>query len=301
MNLLQVTRLSEEEARIYIESILWPDGPICPHCGNCENIYPLKGKTTRPGLYKCGACRKPFTVRVKSIMQGTHVGFREWAVAFHLMCSSKKGMSALQLQRELGIGQYKTAWFLAHRIRSAMEKHGFLSGTVEVDETYVGGKPRKDGTKHKRGRGTDKTPVVAMVSREGQAQAHPVDMVNGETLKTAMTNVILPDSRIMTDEFPAYRGACREYPSHQTVNHSEGEYSRGEVHVNNTESYFSLLKRGVHGTFHHVSKKHLGRYCHEFSFRWNRRKITDGERCRKAIGQMHGKRLVYKQLTEKAQ
>lgn len=128
MNLMQITLLTEEEARLYIESILWPDGPICPHCGNGNsNIYQLKGKSTRPGLYKCGACSKPFTIRVKSIMQRTHIGFRVWAVAFHLICSAKKGMSALRLQRELGIKQYKTAWYLAHRIRIAMEKHGFRS------------------------------------------------------------------------------------------------------------------------------------------------------------------------------
>jgi transposase-like protein len=167
---------------------------------------------------------------------------------------------------------------------------------VEVDETYVGGKNQPGS---RPGRGTKKTPVLAMIGRQGGTHTRIVNKVDGKTLKSAIREVVLPDSRIMTDNNTSYKGIGKEYAGgHHTVNHLIGEYSRGDVHVNNAEAYFALLKRGVHGTFHHVSKKHLGRYCHEFSFRWNRRKINDGERCTSAIAQMGGKRLTYAKLTE---
>jgi transposase-like protein len=297
MNLLEITELTEPEARQYLANIRWPNGPVCPHCGNTEKVYVLKGKTTREGLYKCGACRKQFTVTVGTVMQDSHLTCKQWITAFHLMCSSKKGISALQLQRELGMKSYESAWFLAHRIRAAMEEMNMLSGTVEVDETYVGGKHIK-GTE--AGRGTKKTPVMAMISRNGIAESRVIERANSETLRSAMKEVILPDSRIVTDEYSGYNGTKKHFKGgHETVNHHAKEYSRGDVHVNNAESYFSLLKRGVHGTFHHVSKKHLGRYCHEFSFRWNRRKINDGLRCRLAILLMENKILTYKKLIEK--
>ena len=294
MNLLQISKLTEKEAREYLEGIRWPDGVICPHCGNCEKNYALKGKATRQGLYKCSACRKQFSVTVGTVMHRSHLTCRQWVTAFHLMCSSKKGVSALQLQRELGMGSYESAWFLSHRIRAAMEEMNMLTGTVEVDETYVGGKPKRGKP---LGRGTKKTPVVALISRDGESQSLPVENVQKITLHSIIVNRVQPDARIMTDEWQPYKGIGTQFEGgHHTVTHGKGEYSRGDVHVNHAEAYFSLLKRGVHGTFHHVSKKHLGRYCAEFSFRWNRRKINDGLRTRSVIAQSDAKRLTYDEL-----
>ncbi|MBV6505226.1 MAG: IS1595 family transposase ISNwi1 [Syntrophorhabdaceae bacterium] len=295
MNLIEIGKLSENEARQYIEKIRWPNGVECPHCGNTKKIYALSGKSTRPGLYKCGACRKQFTVTVGTVMHRSRLTMKQWLIAFHQMCASKKGISALQLQRELGIKQYKSAWFQTHRIRCAMEETPFkeaLSGTVEVDETYVGGKNRPDS---RRGRGTEKTPVVALVSRKGKAFSKPVERVNAEQLKGAIREMVDEKSRIITDEWRAYQGIGNEFAGgHETVNHGEKEYARGDVHTNTVESYFSLLKRGVMGAFHHISKYHLPRYCNEFSFRWNNRDVDDGQRTEVAIRGIKGKRLVYK-------
>ena len=300
MNLIEIGNLSENEARAYFEKLRWPNGVECPHCENTEKIYSLAGKSTRPGLYKCGKCRKQFTVTVGTIMHRSRLTMKQWLVAFHQMASSKKGISALQLQRELGIKQYKSAWFQAHRIRLAMEEKLFqeeISGTVEVDETYIGGKPRvgNNGEPSKTGRGTKKTAVLALVSRENKAFSKPVEMVNAENLKGAIRKMVDEESRIITDEWPSYGGIGEEFDGgHETVNHSRKEYVRGDVHTNTVESYFSLMKRGVMGAFHHVSKEHLHRYCDEFSFRWNNREVTDGERTENAIRGIEGKRLVYK-------
>lgn len=294
MNLIQIGRMTEEQAREYIEHIRWPEEPICPHCGCSDRIYPLNGKATRAGLYKCGDCREQFTVTVGTVMEDSHLSMKQWIIAFHLMCSSKKGVSALQLQRELGIGSYKSAWHLAHRIRAAMKEEPLrssLEGIVEVDETYVGGK-RKPGSR--RGRGTKKTPVMVLVSRNGKAHSRRVERVSAKELKGAIHEVVHSNSQIITDEWRAYAGIGKEFVGgHETVNHGDGEYARGDVHVNAAESYFALLKRGVHGIFHHVSKKHLPRYLCEFDFRWNARKVTDGERTEGAIKGAGGKRLLY--------
>lgn len=296
MTFSQASHLSEDEARTYLETLRWPHGPECPRCHTHERISKIQGKSARPGLYHCGACRRQFTVTVGTVMHRSHLTCRQWVMAFHLICASKKGISALQVQRMLGLSSYESAWFLCHRVRAAMEEMRVLTGTVEVDETYVGGKGHGA---LQRGRGTPKTPVLAMISRDGGTHTRIISRVDGKTLKGAIREVVLPDSRIMTDENYSYRGIGREFAGgHHTVVHSHKEYARGDVHVNNAESYFSLLKRGVHGTFHHVSKKHLGRYCHEFSFRWNRRKITDGQRCTSAISQSGGKRLTYAKLVE---
>jgi len=298
MTFLEITEMNEDEARTYVEKIRWPNGPVCPHCGCCEEdkIYKLKGKATRPGVYKCGACRKQFTVTVGTMMERSRISLKKWVIAFHLMCSSKKGMSSLQLQRELGFKSYKTAWFMTHRIREAMKREpmaGLLKGDVEVDETYIGGKNRP-GTK--RGRGTAKTPVVALISRDGDMFSRPVANVTAKELKDAIRKMISRESRILTDEYSAYKGIGDEFKGgHETVNHSAGEYARGDVHVNHAECYFSLLKRGVHGTFHHVSDEHLRRYCNEFSFRWNHRKVNDDKRTEAAMRGMSGKRLTYRQ------
>lgn len=302
MNLIQIGKLTEQEARKEIERIRWPEGTVCPHCGVIGTAYELKGASTRDGVYKCADCRKQFTVSVGTIMHRSHLTMKQWLITFHLMCSSKKGISALQLQRELGLGSYKTALFLTHRIRLAMTEDPFISklgGKVEVDETYIGGKPRKgSGEETKRGRGTKKTPVMVMVERNGKAYAQPVERVNAETLKGAVRQMVDKNSTIYTDEWSAYQGLGQEFEGgHEIVNHGAGEFVRGEASTNTAESYFALLKRGVTGVFHHVSKQHLHRYCNEFSFRWDNRKVDDGQRTENAIKGSGGKRLVYKVKT----
>jgi transposase-like protein len=217
------------------------------------------------------------------------------------MSTSKKGISALQLQRNLGLGSYRTAWHLAHRIRLAMKCEPFakaLQGDIEVDETYVGGKPRPgDGKVHKRGRGTKKTPVVALVQRNGGVRTKVVERVNAKTLHAAIKENVAKPSIIVTDEYKAYNRIGKHFDNaHFTVNHGIGQYVNGPIHTNTAESFFALLKRGVHGTFHHVSKRHLPRYCDEFGFRWDNRKVTDIERTTQALKQSKGKRLPLAQV-----
>ena len=303
LNLSQVTAMTEDKARAYLESALWSNGPVCHHCGSMK-FWRVASLTARHGVYTCAECEKQYTVTVGTVMHGSHISLRQWVIAFHLMTSSKKGVSALQLQRNLGLGSYRSAWHLAHRIRLSMKEDPLvklLQGTVEVDETYVGGKPRKENTgnsdkpKNKRGRGTDKTPVMALVERSGNAFSKPIEHVNAKTLKGAIRSLVQKDSIIMTDEWKSYIGIGKEFKGgHETVNHSEGEFVRGYVSTNTVESYFSLLKRGVMGIFHHLSKGHLHRYCDEFSFRWNYRKVNDGERAIAVIRGSMGKRLTYK-------
>ena len=304
MSFLAIAEMTESQARANIERIRWPDGPVCPHCENADKIYALNGKRTRAGLYKCGACRRQFTVTIGTVMERSHLPLKKWLLAFHLMCSSKKGVSALQLQRELNIGSYRTAWFLCHRIREAMKEfplRDLLKGTVEADETYVGGKPRKDTkgekVKSKPGRGTKKTPVFLAVERGGRAASKPMTRLTIKALHKAVQDVTASSATIMTDEWSGYQGIGQKFDGgHFKVNHALGQYSAGNIHVNNAESYFALLKRGVHGIFHHVSKRHLERYCDEFSFRWNHRKIDDNLRTEAVIAAVAGKRLMYQEL-----
>lgn len=293
---IDVGRLNEDEARAILENIRWPNGPVCPHCGSQDATRIVaKSLKVRDGLLQCNACRGQFTVTVGTVMHRSHITLRQWVQAFHSMCSHKKGVSALQLQRNLGLHSYKSAWHLAHRIRYAMREHplaSLLTGTVEADETYIGGKAHGG----KRGRGAPKkTPVVALVERKGRVRSFPMDHVTGKNLRQAMRDRVDPSSTVMTDDFKAYRTfAGGDFADHRTVNHSEGEYVKGDAHTNTAESFFALFKRGVHGTFHHISKRHLNRYCDEFSFRWDHRNTTDGERTAAAIRQVSGKRLVYK-------
>jgi len=301
MSYIDVARLTEDQARAILEKIRWPKGIICPHCGG-TNIVRIQGKAkrVRDGLLRCKDDRKQFTVTTGTIMHGSHITLRQWVQAFHAMCASKKGVSALQIKRNLGLGSYKSAWHLNHRIRFAMQDVNpeLLQGIVEVDETYVGGKPRKGtGIKNKKGRGTKKTPVLTLIERNGNVISKPVGDVSGKTLKFAIREVVDFNSTIMTDEWKSYRGIGKDFKGgHEVVNHGKGEYVRGNANTNTAESYFALLKRGVIGTFHHVSKQHLLRYCDEFSFRWNNRKVTDGIRTQNAIKGFVGKRLVYKNI-----
>ena len=303
MAYIDVCRLTEEQARTILEDIRWKGKIACPHCSS-QNVTRLKSdmvKSTRDGVIQCNECRGQFTVLKGTIMEDSHITLRQWLQAFHSMCASKKGVSALQLQRNLGLGSYKTAWYLSHRIRKAMEAEPMaraLKGIVEVDETYIGGKPRKgDGIERKRGRGTLKAPVMLMVERNGRAISKPIDNVSASTLQSAVKEMVNKNATIMTDEWKSYNGIGKDFKGgHQIVNHSIGEYVNGTANTNTAESYFALLKRGITGTFHHISKKHLSRYCNEFSFRWDNRQVTDGERTENAIKGIIGKSLSLKAL-----
>jgi transposase-like protein len=293
-----VPNWTEDQAREYFEQRRWPNGPGCVHCGSV-NVYRLQGKSTRPGLLECRDCRKQFTVTVGTVMEDSHLPLSTWAKAFHLLVSSKKGFSALQLQRNLGLGSYRTAWFLAHRIREAMRCEplaGKLCGQVQADETYVGGKPRKfDGKKHKSGRGTPKTPVVALVETGGKAVSHVMESTNSEALKAVIHKSVDKDADLVTDEFRAYGPAAMQLHSHRRVNHTAGEYvGKDGITTNTAESFFALMKRGHYGVYHSMSKKHLHRYCNEFDFRWNGRGLTDSVRRDAAVEGAEGKRLMYK-------
>jgi transposase-like protein len=293
MNLAELTKLNEDQARLLLESLRWPKGPRCAHCGS-KKVVPLIGKKDRPGLRYCNRCRKKSTVKVGTMMEDSHLPIRAWLICFHMMCSSKKGISALQVSRELGI-TYKSAWFMCHRVRLAMESGGgLLRGKVEVDEVYLGGKTRKGI----RGRGSErKVPVMTLVERDGRVRARVIERVNAKTLKGAIRELVDKRSVIYTDEWAAYRGIGKEFKGgHKFVSHGRGEYVRGDVSTNTAESWHALLKRGLHGIFHHVSKKHLHRYLNEFSFRWDHRKVSDGERMLKALKQAKGKRLTYNPL-----
>jgi transposase-like protein len=285
----------EDSARELLERLRWPNGVECPHCGSLE-VYKLEAKPNsktpvRKGVYKCKACRKQFTVTVDTIFEDSHIPLHKWLLAFHLICSSKKGMSAHQLHRMLGVS-YKSAWFMAHRIRYAMSQSPLaekLSGTIEADETYIGGKAHG-----KRGRGAEnKIPVFALVQRNGDVRSFKTERVTANKLKNYIREHVDASSTIMTDEFLAYKGLGKEF-NHQTVNHGSGEYVNGEAHTNTAEGYFSLLKRGITGVYHHVSNKHLSLYLNEFNFRYNGRKVTDGERTASAITNVAGKRLMLK-------
>jgi transposase-like protein len=289
----------EDLAREWLEAKRWPEGPVCPHCGVVDRAYKLVPKATssrpvRKGVWKCRDCRKQFTVTIGTIFAETHIPLNKWLYAIHLMCASKKGISALQLSRTLEV-TYKSGWFLAHRIRKAMEKDpmaGKLTGVVEADETYVGGKGT--GTQGGPMAGGSKIAVFTLIQRDGEARSIVVEDVKATTLKGIIRDEVEGTAHIMTDQMKSYHGLAREFAGHDTVDHSAGEYVRGIVHVNFSESFFSLFKRGIIGAFHHVSRKHIQRYLEEFDFRWNRRKITDSERMLEAVAGTEGKRLFYR-------
>jgi transposase-like protein len=299
----------ETAARIHFEQLRWPDGPVCPHCGVVGEATELKGKSTRPGLYKCRACHKPFTATMGTLYERSHIPLHKWLLATHLMSASKKGMSAHQLWRMLGFGSYRTAWFMAHRIREGMrdlfpEAGGQLGGegkTVEIDETFVGGLEKnkhRSKRKHVGTGGAGKEAVISLVERGGRVRSHHVPEVTAKTLGPILEAQLDGASFVYTDEGGAMKKAARVYDSHQSVNHSLGEYVRGDVHTNTIEGYFSILKRGINGVYHHVSQQHLKRYLAEFDFRYNERMklgINDKARATKAIKGIVGKRLTYQQ------
>ena len=294
----------EAAARELLEQMRWPNGPVCPHCGE-SNPYVLTPKATstspgRQGLYKCRAkeCRKQYTVTVGTVFESSHIPVTKWIQAIYLQSASKKGISALQLQRMLGFGSYKTAWFMAHRLRHAMSleplasKLGGKGQIVEADETYVGGK-RRLALYEKAGKKDHKTPVVALVERGGRVRAMPMERVTVDTLADALNEHVDPASVIHTDENIAYKKATRGFKAHRFVTHGRHEYARNGVTSNSAEGFFSLLKRGLHGTYHHCGKGHLAKYCDEFAFKYSTRKVTDAERAGMIVQGAEGKRLTY--------
>lgn len=300
MTFIEATKLTEDQAREHLEKLRWGDTPRCVHC-NSENVAKLNGKATRPGVFKCRDCRKQGTVTVATIFERSHIDLRTWIMAFCIVCASKKGVSALQLQRMLGLASYKSAWHMAHRIRHAMRNEpirGMLAGTIEVDETYIGGKPRNRSRANIkfRGHGTKKPAVVALIQRDGGMRTRVMKRVTKDNLRQAVNEVVDKDkSRLMTDDLRTYRTIGRTFQGgHKWVQHNIKEYARGDAHVNTCESFFALLKRGIHGSFHHVSKQHLQRYCDEFAFRWNHRKTTDSQRTEAALKLAPGCRLAYR-------
>lgn len=290
----------ESAAQEHIETVRWPNGPTCPHCG-VFNVHRMAGKT-QAGMFQCRDCREKFTVRTGSVMERSHIPLHKWLLATHLMSASKKGMSAHQLHRMLGI-TYKSAWFLAHRIREAMfgdvEQSGPVGGsgkTVEVDETYVGGKAKNRAYRKEPPK---KEAVVSLVEREGRVRSFHVANVTSKTLRPIIVKHASRASYLMTDESLVYPKIGDEFVGHGTVNHSIDQYVRGVFwHTNTVENYFSILKRGVIGTFHHVSEAHLSRYIAEFDFRYNTRDISDAERATKALKGGEGKRLTYRRPDE---
>lgn len=287
---------NEDKAREYLEKLRWPEGPICPHCGSIGKHYQLAGKAHRPGLWKCVDCRDQFTVTVGTVFERSKIPLSKWLMAVYLLCSSKKGMSSHQLHRMLGI-TYKSAWFMTHRIREAMKtgfagKMGGNGSVVEADETFYG---RKDGKPKRRGYG-HKNAVFSLVERGGDVRSFHVPNVTAKTLKPILLAQVERNTHICTDEANTYKSAKlgKEFKSHKSVNHFKGEYARGKVHVNTIEGYFSILKRGLIGTYHHVGAQHLQRYVTEFDFRYNNRETTDTERADNALRGITGKRLLYR-------
>ncbi len=290
---------NEDKARKFLEAVRWYNGVICPHCGAIGKHYKLKGKSTRKGLWKCAGCREQFTVTVGTIFEGSKIPLHKWLLAVYLMCSSKKGMSSHQLHRTLGI-TYKSAWFMTHRIREAMRDTAFtnkLGGDgviVEADETFWGNSRSKKIKKPRQGY-MHKEKIFSLVERDGNVRSFHVNHVSGATLKPILMEQVDKATRIYTDEFGAYKDIELHFADHQVVRHSRDEYVRGEIHTNTIEGFFSILKRGLVGTFHHVDARHLFRYVGEFDFRYNHRKLTDAERTIMALRGVTGKRLLYRE------
>lgn len=296
---------TEEAAYEFVESRLWPSGPVCPHCGGVERNRKLQGKTTRVGLYKCYDCRKPFTVKVGTIFEDSHLPLRLWLQAIFLISSSKKGISTHQLHRTLGI-TLKSAWFLSHRIREAMSNTGLSffgsgGGSVEVDETFIGRDYSKKPKGEKKGRGYDhKNKVLSLVDRTtGQARSMVVDNLKVATLLPLLKAHISPDARVLTDEAGQYKFLSRHFAGHGFTSHGKGEYVSKEdrtVHTNTIEGFFSTFKRGMVGVYQHCAHNHLNRYLAEFDFRYNHRMklgFSDFDRAEAILQGVKGKRLTY--------
>jgi|ERR1700680_2992161 len=292
----------EELARAYLEGERWPKGANCPFCGSFDDVKPLDSKAHGAGWYHCNACRKLFTVRVGSVMERSHIPLTKWALVFHLMAASKKGVSAKQVQRMLGFTSYKTAWFMCHRVRAAMTPEasadplGGKGKVLESDETFIGGKKKNV---HKGKPEPKKHAVHALVERGGQMRASHVPDVSAKTLRTVLKKHANRRSALHTDDGLANLSLGKDFRTHKTVNHSQDEYFKDGVGVQSAESFFAILKRGVYGSFHSISEQHLQKYCDEFAFRWNNRSslgIEDTERASRMVKGAVGKRLTYRRI-----
>jgi transposase-like protein len=308
---------NEEAARAHYEAIRWPQGPVCFHCGS-DNVARLGGEAHRKGLFQCREkeCRGQFTAVMGTVFEKSHIPLHKWLLAMHLMCSSKKGISASQLHRELGFGSYRTAWFMAHRIREAMAlpaptrgrpPMGGEGGIVEVDETYFGKVAKEDRrttttqgkpfTKGGKSGPSNKRAVVSLVERGGSVRSFHVAMADKFTVTAIIKANVSDKARLMTDESKLYFDAHTLVSSHETVKHAAGEYARGDVNTNSVEGYFSVFKRGMRGVYQHCKEKHLHRYLAEFDFRHNRRTalgIDDATRTDMGLSWTVGKRLTYR-------
>jgi transposase-like protein len=289
---------NEQAAYEFVEARLWPDGPICPHCKGTKRISKMGGKSTRIGTYKCYDCRKPFTVKVGTIFEASHVPMRHWLQAIFLMSSSKKGISSHQLHRTLGC-TVKTAWFISHRIREAMRATGGgpMGGAgevIEADETFIG---RLEGQPKARGGWGHKNVVLTLVRRGGEARSFHVDSTAIASIVPVLRANIKAETKVMTDEAVQYKNLSKDFPLHDSVNHKAEEYVRGEVTTNTVEGYFSVFKRGMKGTYQHCKEKHLHRYLNEFDFRYSNRMalgVNDVARAERALKGVAGKRLTYR-------
>jgi transposase-like protein len=291
----------ENAARKHLEALLWPEGPFCPHCGNShpDRIHKLKGESTRPGVYKCRECEKPFSVTVGTVFESSHVPLHKWVYATHLLTASKKGISSHQLMRMLGVS-YKTAWFMSHRIRegmrpTSMTPMGGGGKVVEADETYIG---RLEGQVKPRGGSSHKNMVLTLVERGGLARSFHTDGHSIATIVPIVRQNVRRESKLMTDDASHYRQLRKEFAAgSDKVNHKKEEYVRGEVHTNTVEGYYSIFKRGMKGVYQHCSEKHLHRYLSEFDFRYSNRialGVDDTARAEKALQGIPGKRLTYR-------
>jgi transposase-like protein len=284
----------EDKAREHLEALTWPDGPTCPHCGECENVHRLQGKSHRKGLIQCNSCLKNFTVTVGTVFERSKIPLNKWLLASFLMASSKKGMSSHQLHRMLGV-TYKTAWFMTHRIREAMKDDGSPLGgagiVVESDEAFVGGKKKR----RLSGKVAPMKKVVSLVERSGRARSFFVANLHAGNIRAALVTNIDRKSTLMTDDARLYWSLGREFANHGTTLHSSREFARpGGIHSNTVENFFSILKRGVIGTYHHWSPAHMHRYLAEFDFRYSHKDVTDAERSDALLKGIVGKRLTYR-------
>jgi transposase-like protein len=299
---------NEDAAFAFVESRLWQHGPTCPHCGNADvkRIKKLAGKTTRRGLHKCYECGKPFTVRMGTIFESSHLPLHLWLQVIHLMCASKKGISTRQIQRML-VCSMKTAWFLTHRIREAMRSGelspmGGAGAIVEVDETFIG---RKEGIPQARGGYSHKNAVLSLVERGGAVRSFHVESARKEHVMPIVRKNIARESHVMTDEAPLYKYLGDEFNAHGAVQHTRDEYAYTDrktgarVHTNTVEGFYSVFKRGMVGVYQHCDQKHLHRYLAEFDFRYNNREklgVNDTVRAHRALLGVKGKRLTYETI-----
>ena len=284
----------------FLSNIRWPDGPVCVHCGSSRKIYTMDGGK----LFKCADCRRQFSVRIGTIFEDSALPLRKWFMAIYLLMAHKKGISSIQLGKDIGVSQ-RTAWFMLHRIRFAIKTKSFdkkLTGIIEADKTYIGGKESNKHldkkTKNTQGRSTKtKTVVFGINQRNGIVAAETVKNLTQKTIQGILKEQVSPNANIMTDELNSYNGLDKHFKSHHSINHGLKEYVRGDIHTNGIESFWAILKRGIYGIYHFTSRKHLDRYVDEFEYRFNNRNMKDSQRFNKVLIHLNC-RLTYKKLIQ---